>query len=82
MCVARMNRCDTRVAFEVRWIVGKDSVDSVDLHPGDEPRVMNLNALHCILDDELSPFGIDSRGIVQERENWIETGKAALRLLG
>jgi hypothetical protein len=62
MRVPRMNRSDTRVAFKVRWVVGQDSVDPVDLHPSDEPSVMNLNAFNGAFDDEHSPFGIDNRG--------------------
>src|SRR5260370_27180548 len=77
-----MNGGDTGVAFEVAWVVRKNAVDAVDLHPSRKPSVVNLNSLYLVLDQELSPFRIDRGSIVQEGQNWIKAGQSALRLVG
>ena len=81
MRIPRMDRSDTSVAVKVKWVVGQDSVDPVDLHPSDEPSVMGLNAFYGVFDDGHSSFGINSRGVVQKVENWIEAAQSALGLL-
>jgi hypothetical protein len=42
---------------------------------------VNLNSLHVVLYDELSPYRIDIRGIVQKGEDGFEAGQSAGGLL-
>jgi hypothetical protein len=77
LCLLRFPRVkggDAGVSLKVPWVAGKDSVDPVDLHPSRKSSVVNLNSLYFVLDEEPSPFWIDRRRIVQERQNWIKPG--------
>ncbi len=70
----RVEGRDSGVALEVAWVVGKNAVNAVDLHPSRKPSVVNLDPLYLVLDQEASPFRIDRGGIVQDGQNWIKPG--------
>jgi hypothetical protein len=74
--VAGLNCGDTLVAAEVTGVVGEDAIDPVNSHRGDESGIVNLNSLHVMLYDELPPFRIDVRRIVQEGEDGFEAAQS------
>ena len=50
-----MNRLDRWKARKVASIQGKDAFDAVDVHGGNEPCVMHLNAGDGVSNEELAP---------------------------
>src|ERR1035438_5068802 len=79
--VAGLNCRYTVVPAEVTGVVGEDAIDPVNSHRGDESGIVNLNSLYVVLHDEPSPFRIDIRRIVQEREDVLEAAQPAGGLL-
>ncbi len=56
-----MQRGNKVIALEVSAIEGKNALHGVDVHDGDEPRVIDLDALDFIVVHDAFPHGIDRR---------------------
>jgi len=62
----RMQRSNDIIALEVSAIEGQNALNSVDAHDGDEPRVIDLDALDFVVVHDTFPRGIDRRYIRQQ----------------
>ena len=62
-----MQRGNKVIALEVTAIEGKNALHGVDVHDGDEPRVIDLDALDFIVVHDAFPHDIDRRYVGQQR---------------
>ena len=76
-----MQRGNSIVAFEVSAIKGKYAFHSVNVHNGDQPRVINLDALDSVVVNDAFPRGVDRWYIGQQGQGILDAGELPQRFL-
>jgi hypothetical protein len=54
-----MHNCDTGVACEVADVEGQQMPNPVDVHCGDQPRIVHLRSGDRMTQHQSPPFGVD-----------------------
>ena len=65
---------NSRISLEVIDVEGEDARDGVDVHSGNEARIMDVYARYAVGDHEIVPLAIDGRCVVDQRENRLQAG--------
>ena len=72
--VPGMQHPNSRISLEVIDVEGEDARDGVDVHGGNEARIMDVYARYALGPDEMTPLTVDVRGVVDQRENRLQAG--------
>src|SRR5260370_41334526 len=67
-----MNGLDVWVTSKIPVIKGQNSLDAMHSHRCGQPRIVNLNARHAILDKEAAPLCVDRQAVGEQPELFFE----------